>query len=53
VLALSPDAVWSRGAVVAGAIGVGFLLLGDRFPAKPLAATESKAPFGDPMPEVA
>jgi MFS family permease len=53
LLAYSPDAVWWGGALVAGAIGVGFLLVGDRIPDKPLAATESKAPPGDPMPEAA
>jgi MFS family permease len=53
VLAYSPDAVWWGGALVAGVIGVGFLLVGDRIPDKPLAATESKAPPGDPMPEAA
>jgi len=53
VLAYSPDAVWWGGALVAGAIGVGFLLVGDRIPDKPLAATESKAPVGDPLPEAA
>jgi MFS family permease len=41
------------GAVVAGAVGGGFLLAGDRIPNKPLAATESKAPPDDPMPEAA
>ena len=53
VLAYSPDAVWWGGALVAGVIGVGFLLVGDRIPDKPLAETESKAPPGDPMPEAA
>ncbi len=53
VLAYSPDAVWWGGALVAGVVGVGFLLVGDRIPDKPLAATESKAPLGDPMPEAA
>ena len=53
VLAYSPDAVWWGGALVAGAIGVGFLLVGDRIPDKPLAATDSKAAPGDPMPEAA
>ena len=36
VLAYSPDAVWWGGALVAGLIGVGFLLVGDRIPDKPL-----------------
>ncbi len=53
VLAFSPDAVWWGGAVVAGAIGVGFLLFGDRIPDQPLAATESKSSPGDPVLEVA
>jgi MFS family permease len=53
VLAYSPNAVWWGGALVAGAIGGGFLLAGDRIPNKPLAATESKAPPDDPMPEAA
>jgi hypothetical protein len=53
VLAYSPNAVWWGGALVAGVIGVGALLAGDRIPDKPLAATESKAPPGNPMPEAA
>jgi MFS family permease len=53
VLAFSPDAVWWGGALVAGAIGAGFLLRGDRIPDKSLAATESKAPPGDPKPDAA
>jgi MFS family permease len=53
VLAFSPDAVWWGGAVVAGAIGAGFLLVGDRIPDKSLAANESKAPPGDLKPETA
>ena len=53
VLAVSPDAVWWGGALVAGAIGAGFLLAGDRVPGKPLAATESKVPPCDPMPGTA
>jgi len=52
-LASSPDAVWWGGALVAGAMGMGFLLAGDRIPNKPLVATESKATPGDPMPEAA
>ncbi|MBV9368296.1 MAG: MFS transporter, partial [Frankiales bacterium] len=40
VLAYSPDAVWWGGALVAGAIGAGFLLVGDRIPNAPPAATE-------------
>jgi hypothetical protein len=53
VLAYSPDAVWWGGAVVAGAIGVGFLLVGDRIPDKPPAATEPTASLGDRLPEPA
>ena len=53
VLAISPDAVWWGGAIVAVVIGVGSLLAGDRIPDKPLAATESKAAPGDLMPEAA
>jgi MFS family permease len=53
VLAFSPDAVWWGGALVAGAIGAGFLLVGDRIPDKSLAANESKAPPGDLKPEAA
>jgi MFS family permease len=53
VLAFSPDAVWWGGALVAGAIGAGFLLIGDRIPDQPLTVTESTAPPGDPMPEAA
>ena len=53
VLAYSPNAVWWGGALVAGVIGAGALLAGDRIPDKPLAATESKPPRGDPMPEAA
>jgi hypothetical protein len=53
VLATSPNAVWWGGALVAGLIGAGFLLAGDRIPDKPLAATASKAPTGEPMPEAA
>src|SRR3954447_25771532 len=53
VLAYSPDAVWWGGAVIAGAIGAGCLLVGNRIPEKPLAATASTAPLGDPMPEAA
>jgi MFS family permease len=51
VLATSPDAVWWGGALVAAAIGAGFLLSGDRIP-EPLAATASNAP-GDPAPGTA
>jgi MFS family permease len=51
VLAYSPDAVWWGGALVAGAIGVGFLLAGDRIPDKPIAANEPTAPPGDAVPE--
>jgi MFS family permease len=53
VLAYSPNAVWWGGALVAGVIGAGFLLVGDRIPDKPPAATESKPPPGEPVPEAA
>ncbi|MGZ4390917.1 MAG: MFS transporter [Gaiellaceae bacterium] len=53
VLAYSPNAVWWGGALVTGVIGVGALLAGDRIPDKPLAATASKAPPGNPMPDTA
>ena len=53
VLAYSPDAVWWGGAVVAGAIGVGFLLVGDRIPEKPPAVAEPTASLGGPVPEPA
>jgi len=53
LLTYSPDAVWWGGALVAGAIGVGFLLAGDRIPDKPTVATESKVPVGCPLPEPA
>jgi MFS family permease len=53
VLAYSPDAVWWGGALVAGAIGVGFLLVGDRIPDKPPVATEPTASPGDAVPEAA
>jgi MFS family permease len=42
VLAYSPDAVWWGGALVAGVIGVGFLLAGDRIPDKPIAAMSQR-----------
>jgi MFS family permease len=53
VLAYSPSAVWWGGALVAGVIGAGALLAGDRIPDKPLAAIESKAPPGNPIPDAA
>jgi MFS family permease len=53
VLAYSPEAVWWGGAVVAGVIGVGFLLVDDRIPEKPLVMTESQATHSDPAPEPA
>ncbi|MBV9369957.1 MAG: hypothetical protein JO074_09020, partial [Frankiales bacterium] len=58
VLAYSPDAVWWGGALVAGAIGAGFLLVGDRIPNAPPAATGPAAPGptatpGGPVPEPA
>jgi MFS family permease len=53
VLAYSPNAVWWGGALVAGVIGAGALLAGDRIPDKPLAATESTAPPSAPIPDAA
>jgi MFS family permease len=53
VLAISPDAVWWGGALVAAVIGVGCLLAGDRIPDTPLAAPDAKAAPGDLMPEAA
>jgi MFS family permease len=53
VLAYSPNAVWWGGALVAGVIGAGALLAGDRIPDKPLAPTESTVPRGDPIPDAA
>jgi MFS family permease len=53
VLAYSPNAVWWGGALVAGVIGVGALVAGDRIPNKPPAATEPEAPSAGAMPEVA
>ena len=44
VLAISPDAVWWGGALVTAVIGAGFLLLGDRIPDRPLAASAPNAP---------
>jgi MFS family permease len=37
VLAISPDAVWWGGALIAAVIGAGFLLSGDRIPEPPAA----------------
>jgi MFS family permease len=51
VLAYSPDAVWWGGALVAGAVGAGFLLVADRSPETPLAPTEPTAAPGAPVPE--
>lgn len=53
VLATSRNDVWWGGALVVGVIGAGFFVVGARTPDKPLAATESKAPSGDRMPEAA
>lgn len=53
VLAYSPDSVWWGGALVAGAIGAGFLLVGDRIPNAPLAAAEPTATPGGAVPEPA
>ena len=51
VLAISPDAVWWGGALVAAVIGAGFLLSGDFIPEPPAVATSS-ARF-DRTPETA
>jgi MFS family permease len=53
VLAYSPDAVWWGGALVAAVIGMGFLVVGDRIPDKPVVATQPTASPCDPMPEAA
>src|SRR3954467_11447091 len=53
VLAYSPDAVWWGGAVIAGAIGAGCLLVGARLPVKPPVATEPTASPRDAVPEAA
>jgi MFS family permease len=53
VLAYSPDAVWWGGALIAGAVGAGFLLVGDRISQTPLAATESTVSPGGAVPEPA
>ncbi|HKC20138.1 MAG TPA: MFS transporter, partial [Candidatus Dormibacteraeota bacterium] len=53
LLAISPDAVWWGGAVIAAVIGAGFLFADERIPDKPLAATESNALRGNPAPEAA
>ncbi|HLW96482.1 MAG TPA: MFS transporter [Solirubrobacteraceae bacterium] len=52
LLQTAPDAVWWGGALVASAIGAGFLLSGDRIP-EPLPATASNAALSDPTPEAA
>ena len=52
VLATSPDSIWWGGALIAAAIGVGFLLAGDRIPDAPLAATAS-TPACDLTPSAA
>ena len=52
VLAQSPDAVWWGGALVAGTIGAGALLAGERIPDGPLTATGPTA-AGSPMPQAA
>ena len=52
LLALSPDAVWWGGALVAAIIGAGFLLAGNRIPDHPLAGTASVT-RGDLTPEAA
>ena len=53
LLTYSPDAVWWGGALVAGVIGVGFLLAGDRIPEGPLLESAPTVPLADPVPEVA
>jgi MFS family permease len=53
VLAYFPNAVWWGGALVAGTIGAGFLLVGDAIPNAPVAATEPTATPGGPVPEPA
>ena len=53
LLAISPNAVWWGGALVAAAIGAGFVLAGDRIPEESLTATEASAPRGNPTPEPA
>ena len=53
VLATSPNAVWWGGALIAGTIGAGALLAGDRIPDRPLAATESKVAPANPVPDAA
>ncbi len=53
VLSYSPDAVWWGGAVVAGAIGTTFLLVGDRILDKPPVATKPTTSPGDAAPEPA
>jgi len=53
VLSYSPDAVWWGGALVAGAIGAAFLLVGDRILDKPPVATKPTASPGDAVPEPA
>jgi len=53
VLAYSPDAVWWGGALVAAVIGAGFLLVGDRIPQTPPAATEPTASPVGAVPEPA
>ena len=46
VLAISPDAVWWGGALVATVIGAGFLLSGDRIP-EPLAVEAGVPDVGE------
>jgi MFS family permease len=41
------------GPAIGGAVLAFLTLVGDRIPDKPLAATGSKAPPGNPMPEAA
>jgi MFS family permease len=53
VLALSPNAVWWGGAVLAAAIGAGFLIAGDRIPDGPVAATVADMTPGCALPQPA
>jgi MFS family permease len=51
MLATSPDAVWWGGALVAAAIGAGFLLSGDRIPE--LSAGQAGVPDVEEGPRAA
>jgi MFS family permease len=43
LLTYSPDAVWWGGAIVAAAVGMGFLLAGDRIPEAPVSGSVREA----------